>query len=83
MGSIPTKPGCCTVPFLGIEPVILDPVSGHELPGNAEGVLAIKYPWPSMARTIYRAHDRYMETYFNVYPGYYVCFEFPLIQFFD
>ncbi|PQE28848.1 Acetyl-coenzyme A synthetase protein [Rutstroemia sp. NJR-2017a BBW] len=71
-GSIPTKPGCCTVPFFGIEPAILDPVSGDELHGEAEGVLAIKNPWPSMARTIYRDHMRYIDTYFKTYPGYYV-----------
>lgn len=37
-----------------------------------EGVLAFKQPWPSMARTVYGAHKRYMETYMNVYKGYYV-----------
>ncbi|KFY14106.1 hypothetical protein V492_02847 [Pseudogymnoascus sp. VKM F-4246] len=71
VGSIPTKPGCCTVPFLGIEPVILDPISGQELEGPAEGLLAIKRPWPSMARTVWRAHERYLDTYFNEFPGYY------------
>lgn len=60
------------MPFLGIEPVILDPESGIELHGEAEGVLAIKRPWPSMARTVWGCHERYMETYFDIYPGYYV-----------
>ncbi|KAF4631710.1 hypothetical protein G7Y89_g6421 [Cudoniella acicularis] len=77
VGSIPTKPGCCTVPFLGIEPAILDPMSGEELHGKAEGVLVLKNPWPSMARTVYRAHDRYMDTYFDVYQGYYVSVGIP------
>jgi len=68
----PTKPGSASLPFFGIEPAIIDPVSGEELHGNdVEGVLAFKQPWPSMARTVWGAHQRYMDTYFNVYPGYY------------
>lgn len=48
-------------------------MTGKELKGNSvEGVLAIKQPWPSMARTIRGNHDRYMDSYFNVYKGYYV-----------
>lgn len=66
-GAIETKPGSATVPFFGIEPVILDPVSGTELEGNGvEGVLALKNPWPSIARTIYQDHSRYLETYMKV-----------------
>jgi acyl-coenzyme A synthetase/AMP-(fatty) acid ligase len=59
--------------FFGIEPAIVDPVSGEEIHGNdVEGVLAFKQPWPSMARTVWGAHQRYMDTYLNVYKGYYV-----------
>ena len=48
-------------------------MSGEEIHGNdVEGVLAIKKPWPSMARTVWGAHKRYMDTYLNVYKGYYV-----------
>jgi acetyl-CoA synthetase len=48
-------------------------VSGEEIHGNdVEGVLAFKQPWPSMARTVWGAHKRYMDTYLNVYKGYYV-----------
>ena len=69
----PTKPGSASLPFFGIEPAIIDPVSGEEIKGNdVEGVLAIKQPWPSMARTVWGAHKRYMDTYLNVYKGYYV-----------
>ncbi|KAF9045038.1 hypothetical protein BJ165DRAFT_1474885 [Panaeolus papilionaceus] len=69
-GAIETKPGSATVPFFGIEPAILDPVSGEELHGNGvEGVLAIKHPWPSIARSIYQDHQRYQETYMKPYPG--------------
>lgn len=61
------------MPFFGIEPAIIDPVSGEEISGNdVEGVLAFKQPWPSMARTVWGAHKRYMDTYLNVYKGYYV-----------
>ena len=69
-GAIETKPGSATVPFFGIEPAILDPVSGEELKGdNVEGVLVIKTPWPSIARTVYQDHNRYLETYMKPYPG--------------
>lgn len=72
-GVTPTKPGSASLPFFGIEPAIIDPVSGEEIHGNdVEGVLAIKKPWPSMARTVWGAHKRYMDTYLNVYKGYYV-----------
>lgn len=69
------KPGSASLPFFGIEPVILDPVSGTEIDGsNIEGVLAFKQPWPSMARTVWGAHDRYTDTYLKPFNGYYVSF---------
>lgn len=68
----PTKPGSASLPFFGIEPAIIDPVSGDEIPGNdVEGVLAFKQAWPSMARTVWGSHKRYLDTYLNVYKGYY------------
>lgn len=68
----PTKPGSASLPFFGIDPAIIDPVSGEEIHGNdVEGVLAFKQPWPSMTRTVFGAHKRYMETYLDVYKGYY------------
>jgi len=71
-GITPTKPGSASLPFFGIDPAIIDPVSGEEIKGNdVEGVLAFRKPWPSMARTVWGAHKRYMETYLSVYPGYY------------
>ncbi|KAJ6441997.1 acetyl-coenzyme A synthetase [Purpureocillium lavendulum] len=71
-GVTPTKPGSASLPFFGIEPAIIDPVSGEEIHGNdVDGVLAFKQAWPSMARTVYGAHKRYMDTYLNVYKGYY------------
>jgi len=69
-GAIETKPGSATVPFLGIDPVILDPHSGKELVGNnVEGVLALRNPWPSIARTVFQDHERYLATYMKPYPG--------------
>lgn len=71
-GAIKAKPGSATVPFWGVEPILLDPTSGEVLEGNeVEGVLAIKQPWPSMARTIYNDHARFIETYMAPYKGYY------------
>ena len=70
------KPGSCTLPFFGIEPVILDSVTGEEVTtpnedGHIQGVLALKQPWPGMARTCLGDHTRFMATYLNVYKGYY------------
>ena len=60
-----------TLPLPGIQACIVDD-SGNELKeNNIEGKLCIKYPWPSMARTIYGDHKRYIETYFSAYPGKY------------
>lgn len=71
-GAVPMKPGSASLPFFGIDPVILDPASGKELPGNSvEGVLAIRSPWPSMARSVWGDHKRYLDTYLRPYAGYY------------
>jgi len=71
-GAIPLKPGSATLPFFGIEPILLDPEKGTELKGNnVSGVLAIKKPWPGQMRTIYGDHKRFEETYFQQYKGYY------------
>lgn len=71
-GAIATKPGSASLPFFGVEPVIVDPTSGKILEGNGvTGVLAIARPWPSMARTILGDHDRFMLTYLQPYPGLY------------
>ncbi|MFN3786115.1 MAG: AMP-binding enzyme, partial [Thiothrix sp.] len=70
-GATPLKPGSATIPFFGVQPVLLDD-KGVEIAGNpAEGNLAIKHPWPSMMRTVYGDHKRFYETYFAMYPGYY------------
>lgn len=69
--STPTIPTYATLPLPGIQPALMDE-RGKELMGNqVEGRLAIKFPWPSMARTIYGDHDRYRETYFNTFENMY------------
>ncbi|MBI44686.1 MAG: acetate--CoA ligase [Candidatus Marinimicrobia bacterium] len=65
------KPGSATFPFFGIKPVVLDE-KGIELKGNSiKGLLAIKTSWPGQMRTIYGDHDRFYNTYFSQFPGYY------------
>ena len=65
------KPGSATLPFLGIEPVILDQ-EGNEIQENpAEGLLAIKKSWPGQMRTVYGNHQRFFDTYFSQFKGYY------------
>lgn len=69
-GAIDLKPGSATVPFFGVQPVILD-ADGKELEGAAEGSLAIKSSWPGQIRTVYGDHQRLIDTYYSTYPGYY------------
>ncbi|MCH8475527.1 MAG: acetate--CoA ligase [Opitutales bacterium] len=70
-GIIPTKPSYATMPFMGVQPVIVDS-EGQEQTGNSvQGNLCISYPWPGMARTIWGDHERFRQTYFSTYPGMY------------
>ncbi len=71
-GAIPTKPGSATLPFFGVQPVVLDPATGAELTETeTSGVLAIRDSWPGQMRTIWGDHARFAETYFSQYKGYY------------
>jgi acetyl-CoA synthetase len=71
-GAIPTKPGSATLPFFGIKPVVVDPSNGKVLEGNnVAGALCLATPWPGQARTIWGDHQRFRQTYFSQYPGYY------------
>lgn len=66
------KPGSATFPFFAIEPVILDE-EGNEVEGNpATGYLCIKTAWPGIMRTVYGDHERFLDTYFRRFPGYYM-----------
>ena len=69
-GSTPQKPGSATKPFFGIEPALLDE-NGQEIKGEGSGNLVIKRSWPSQIRTVYGDHERCVETYYSLYPGYY------------
>ncbi len=67
----PTIPTFATLPFIGIQPALMDE-NGNEVKGNqVEGRLCVKYPWPSIARTIWGDHQRYKDTYFSAYKGKY------------
>lgn len=69
-GAVALKPGSATKPFFGVQPVLLD-TENHEIEGAGEGLLMIKASWPSQIRTIYGDHQRFVETYFKPYAGYY------------
>ncbi|WP_299247055.1 acetate--CoA ligase [uncultured Lacinutrix sp.] len=69
--ATPTKPTYATLPFIGIQPALMDE-HGNEIKGNqVDGRLCIKFPWPSMARTIWGNHQRYKDTYFSAYENKY------------
>jgi len=71
-GATPLKPGSATLPFFGIQPVLLTE-DGQEIEGNnVSGLLAIKMAWPGLMRTVYGDHERFRQTYFATYPGYYL-----------
>ena len=69
-GAMALKPGSASLPFFGIEPVILN-AEGQEIEGPGEGLLMIKQSWPSQIRTVFNNHQRCIDTYFSAYPGYY------------
>jgi acetyl-CoA synthetase len=67
----PTKPAFATLPLPGVQPVLMDE-QGNEIEGNqTSGSLCIKFPWPSIARTIWGDHQRYKDTYFSAFKGKY------------
>ncbi|MGF1525801.1 MAG: acetate--CoA ligase, partial [Candidatus Competibacterales bacterium] len=69
-GATPLKPGSATRPFFGVVPALLD-AEGKEVEGPGEGSLVIKQPWPGQMRTVYGDAQRFYDTYFSMYPGYY------------
>ena len=69
--ATPTKPTFATLPFIGIQPALMDD-EGQEIQGKqVSGKLCIKFPWPSMARTIWGNHQRYKDTYFSAFENKY------------
>uniref|UniRef100_A0A3Q2U1B1 Acetyl-coenzyme A synthetase n=1 Tax=Fundulus heteroclitus TaxID=8078 RepID=A0A3Q2U1B1_FUNHE len=69
--ATPLKPGSATFPFFGVEPTILNE-HGEEVEGEAEGYLVFRKPWPGIMRTLYENHERFENTYFKKFPGFYV-----------
>jgi acetyl-CoA synthetase len=70
-GAIETKPGSACFPFFGIQPIVVDE-KGNELSGNdVRGRLCIKFPWPGQMQTVYKDHQRFIDTYFSQFPGLY------------
>ena len=70
-GATKTKPGSATRPFFGVQPCLVDD-HGTEIEGNGvSGNLCLKFPWPGIMRTVYGDHERFIQTYFSLYPGKY------------
>ncbi|HLI10259.1 MAG TPA: acetate--CoA ligase [Alphaproteobacteria bacterium] len=69
-GATALKPGSATHPFFGVKPVIVD-AEGKVLEGACEGNLCLADSWPGQMRTVYRDHERFVQTYFSTYKGYY------------
>ena len=69
-GATDLKPGSATLPFFGIKPALVDE-QGDIIEGAASGNLVITQSWPGQMRTVYGDHERFFETYFQMYPGYY------------
>lgn len=69
-GATPTKPGSATRPFFGVQPALLDQ-EGKEIEGAGAGSLVIKDSWPGQSRSIWGDHERYTQTYFTSFAGYY------------
>ena len=69
-GATTTKPGSATLPFFGIDPVLVDN-ENNELPGATEGNLCINKSWPGQMRTVYGDHQRFIDTYFSTFEGRY------------
>ncbi|GIS47644.1 MAG: hypothetical protein Ct9H90mP20_3140 [Candidatus Neomarinimicrobiota bacterium] len=65
------KPGSATLPFFGIKPVLLSDDGDEISENNTSGFLAIKSSWPGQMRTVYGDHQRFKETYFSQFEGYY------------
>ena len=69
-GAVPTKPGSATRPFFGIQPEVVTK-EGEPVPAGSGGLLVVRKPWPSMARTVYGDPERYQKTYWSDVPGCY------------
>ena len=70
-GVTELKPGSATLPFFGVDPVLLDDEGNEIMGNNKNGLLAIKSSWPGQMRTVFGDHNRFKETYFSQFKGYY------------
>ena len=70
-GVSPIKPGSCSFPFFGVDPVIIDETGEEARFPDQEGALCIRKPWPGIARTVFGDHQRFKDTYFTQIPGMY------------
>ncbi|KUO56587.1 MAG: acetyl-coenzyme A synthetase [Sphingomonadales bacterium BRH_c42] len=70
-GATALKPGSATRPMFGVKPAVLHPESGRLLEGETQGALVLADSWPGQMRTVYGDHERFFQTYFSQYPGYY------------
>ncbi len=74
-GAVPTKPGSATRPFFGIQPEVITKPDAegnfHAVPAGSGGLLIVRKPWPSMARTVYGDPERFQRTYWSDVPGCY------------
>jgi acetyl-CoA synthetase len=71
-GAIDIKPGMATLPFFGVDPLLVDDEGKEFTETVASGALCIRRPWPGMMRSVYGDPKRFQETYFEQFPGYYV-----------
>ncbi|MCB0719771.1 MAG: AMP-binding protein, partial [Bacteroidetes bacterium] len=69
-GAVAQKPGSAALPFFGVRPEVLD-ANGQVLDGACEGLLVIADSWPGQMRTVYKDHDRFVQTYFSAFPNKY------------
>jgi acetyl-CoA synthetase len=69
-GATDLKPGSATLPFFGVQPALVDN-QGNAIEGAGEGNLVLRDSWPGQMRTVYRDHERFVQTYFSTYPGMY------------
>ena len=71
-GATPAKPGSATLPFFGVKPLVVNPETGAVIDGNGvSGALCLASAWPGQARTVWGDHQRFKDTYFSQYKGYY------------
>ncbi len=70
-GATALKPGSATRPMFGVQPALVDAEKGTILEGTTSGALVITDSWPGQMRTVYGDHQRFFDTYFSQYPGYY------------